>query len=430
VRARRASTIRFLLAVALLSACAGTTPPAPARDRCGLADRPWQAALPQVRAEARAWLRLAEVRVEKVYDAAPANTGRRLQFPPGARPRALVSYGDAGPGDPLRDRSFLYDDALALLWLTATGDQEAARDLAATLLALQSEDGTWGFSFSVADGFYNAAYVRAGAVAWVAHALAVYARRFRDVAADIAATRGARALLQARRPDGPAAPGLVEGGRGRWSPDERSFFPGFRLRAAITEHQLDAQMALAQLAPAAADDLAQRIVASLWLQGEGRFAVAADESGPDPGRALDAAGGWGALWLASRGDLARARRSLKYTVAAFATRGSDVPGFRPYLDPVDGPLSAMEPDLVFVEGTLGVGLAAHRLGERTVAEAALETAVRLACRYGPGVPYANRPAHGFPVRPAAAPTLWFLFLDHELNGGGTTAVFPAAGGGS
>jgi hypothetical protein len=406
-----------------LTACAARQDRGRLPDRCALGDRSWREALPRIRDEARRWLRLAPLRSERMYDAAPVKEIRRLRFAPGSHPRAVISFADAEPGDPVRNRSFLYDDALALLWLTAAGDENQARDLAAALVALQNDDGTWGFSVSVEEGFYNAGYVRMGTVAWVTHALAHYARRFVDPPAGAAAERGGRALLAARRADAPAGAGLVEGGRGRYSQDERSFFPDFRLRAAITEHQFDAQMALATVATEDGERLADRILSTSWLPGEGRFAVAVDDAGPDPARALDAAGGWGALWLLSRHEVERARRSLAYTVEAFAAHGADVAGFRPYLDPVDGPLSALEPDLVFVEGTLGVGLAAHRLGQRALAEQALETAVRLACRFGPGVPYANRPARGFPARPAVAPTVWFLFLDQELGGGAPAPIF-------
>ena len=77
-------------------------------------------------------------------------------------------------------------------------------------------------------------------------------------------------------------------------------------------------------------------------------------------RALDAAGGWGALWLEARGDLPRARRSLSYTVNAFVAKQASLSGYRPYLDPVDGPATPLDTDLIFVEGSLGVALAAHR----------------------------------------------------------------------
>jgi hypothetical protein len=426
VRGRRSSSI---LALALSLALAGLTftacaarQPVDLAGGCGTtaAER-----LDSARTQAERWLRLTDVTPRPLYDA-PAAPPPSVRLPAdGVRRLAVISYASVHPGSPLHGRSFLYDDALALLWYGATGDEAAARGLAATLLALQNPDGTWGFVLGLRDGYYNASYVRAGTVAWVAHALAVHGRRFADPAASAAAMRGVRALQSRQRAAGAGA-GLVEGGRGRWAPDEKAFHPEFRLREAVTEHQLDLHMALASLQHPDAAVFSERILASLWLEPEGRFAVAAGDGGVDPARALDAAGAWGALWLLARGDVDRARRSLRYTVETFPARTQDLVGFRPQLDPIEGPLSALEVDLIFVEGTLGVGLAAHRLGEAAIAERALSTAVELACRYGPGVPYANRPARNFVVEPAAAPTFWFLFFERELRTGLTAPLWPPA----
>jgi hypothetical protein len=396
--------------------------------------------LQHIRAQAEGWVRVREVGALRLHDAAPAPLPTARFVTDGVRRLAVVSYPNVAARNPLAGRSFLYDDALALLWYAASGDEATARGLAATLLTLQSRDGTWGFVLGLDDGFYNASYVRAGTVAWVAHALAVYSRRFGDRAAEAAALRAVRAL-QARplaavpgggralvagsaEPEGTV--GLVEGGRGRWAPDEKTFFPGYRLTVAVTEHQLDLHMALTSLGRAEAARFGDHILQTLWLEAEGRFAVAAGDGGIDRRRALDAAGAWGALFLLSRGDVARARRSLRFTVASFGAEAAGLTGFRPHLDAVEGPLSALERDLIFVEGTLGVGLAGHRLGEPALAEQALTTAVELACRGGPGVPYANRPARGFVVEPAAAPTFWFLLLEREMRTGLTAPVWPPA----
>jgi hypothetical protein len=412
-------------------ACAGAVRTPGPSDRCGPAATPFAERLERVRIEAQAWLKLVEKQPARLYDApgapAPALRAARFSGTDAVLPLALVSYPGVGAESPLRGRSFLYDQALALLWFTWIGDEATARGLAATLVQLQQPDDSWGFAFGAVDGYYNASYVRSGAVAWATHALAHYARRYADRAAQAAADRAGRRFERVRRGDGPAgAPGLIEGGRGRWSPDEKTFFPDFRLRTAVTEHQLDVHMAWRTLQHPEVAALGQRILDTLWLDGEGRFAVAADDSGPDPARALDAAGGWGALWLLAQGDTERAGRSLRYTARAFAVTRPRLRGFRPYLDPVEGASTRPPPDLIFVEGTLGLGLAAHRLGESWLARATVEAAVELACQHGPGVPYADRPAPGFPVEPAAAPTLWFLFLEREMRTGMTAPLWPPA----
>ena len=424
-----ATALALALALALLvaSGCAERLPAASVAalppGRCA-GERSPEARRERVRVEAAAWLQLEPLTVERLYDAGPLGRVWSLPRAPRGRRLAVVSYADAAPDSPLRGRSFVYDDALALLWFTATGARETAEEIAATLVALQNPDGTWGFSFSVRDGFYNAGYVRTGTVAWAAHALAVYAGRWGDTGARAAAERAGQALLRGRRRDVPVGAGLIEGGRGRWSVDERTFYPEFRLPSAITEHQLDAHMALRSLAVPEAAPMTDSILSTLWLDREGRFAVAADNAGPDPARALDAAGGWGALWLLAQGDAARATRSLNFTLSAFpATTAPPLTGFRPYLDPVEGPRSALQPDLIFVEGSLGVALAAHRLNRPEMASTALQTAVELACLLGPGVPYANREAIGFPPVAAAAPTLWFLMVEREMRTGEQAPLF-------
>lgn len=394
------------------------------RPGCGPESRPG-AQLQAVRGQAEAWLTFVEYRPGPSYDAGPSRPTRQLRPVDGHRHLALLSYPGAPSSDPTSTRSYVYDDALGLLWLTVTGDEERARGLARTLVAIQNEDGTWGFSFGL-DGFYNAAYVRMGAVAWAAHALAIFAQRYPDPPAAAAAEKAAQAMLAARRQGAPAAPGLIEGGRGRWSPDQKQFLPDFRFRAAVTEHQLDAHMALVALKSVEADQLARQMLSTLWIEPEGRLAAAADNAGPDGSRVLDAAGGWGALWLESIGERARAKRSLEYSLRTFPATDGRYRGYRPYLDPVDGPTSAMDPDLIFVEGTLGVGLAALRLGDRATAEAVMSLAVQLGCDMGPGIPYANKNATNFPATPAAAPTLWFLFLEREMRTGERAPIWAGA----
>jgi hypothetical protein len=248
------------------------------------------------------------------------------------------------PGHPLEpylaDRSFVYDDALAMIALSLVGRRDEARAIGNTLTTLLTADSTLGFSFSLASpSFYNVRYVRAGTVAWAGYALALYdalthERRFTPYAQRIADR------LLASRIDAAGDPraGLVPGGRGAWRDHYRSFDPLHVAAYCATEHQIDAYFLLDALAGsdptgryrAAADQLGARIVDALWLPSEGRFAVAVTERGVVTDRALDAAGAWGALFLLARGDRARAERSLDYTLRTFTRRGSGLRGYAPY----------------------------------------------------------------------------------------------------
>ncbi len=339
----------------------------------------------------------------------------------GPRPAlAVLSYPEAEGS--LGKRSFVYDDALALLWFAWTGDEQTARGLAETLIYLQNADGSWGFSFSATNpDDYQASYVRSGAVAWAAHALGYYAERYGQPRAIRAARRGADFLERMRIGEDTAARGLVSAGRGT----PNTYAPtggGPPLRYAVSEHQFDAQIVLERFAPMGADRLAERMLEVLWLEDQGRFAVAASE-GVDRRRALDAAGAWGALWLLGRGDDARARRSFEYSVEQFRTEYDGMLGFRPYRDAIDGYDPELSDGHFFVEGTMSMGLAAHRLGDEDIADQVLQTGIELGCRGPMGLTYSNVEMPGFSTRAAAASTLWFLFLEREMRTGQTAPLF-------
>lgn len=380
-------------------------------------------------ARARDWIAVESYGPGTVYDE-PGGEPPRTLVREAARYAAVRSF----PGHPVLDgRAYVYDQALAILWFLQAGDTDTARAVGRTLVALQSDDGAFGFGFDVRSGYLNAAYRRNGTVAWAAHALGVLGREAGDAAAARAALKATDHLAAAVFSAGVYA-GLVGGGTGRW--DIRYdpmysavFYPGQPFDAAVTEHALDAAAAFRTVGDhARADALGERILSVLYRPGEGRFAVAALRTRIDAGRALDAAGGWGALWLHGKGRADDARRSLDYTTAAFAVQvAPGVRGFAPYLDEIDGPLAPTGYKLVFVEGSLGVGLAAHRLGRPDTADDALVLAAALSCVGGPGVPYATAEWRDFTTRPAAAPTLWFLMLEDERRTGRTAPLFAPGG---
>ena len=370
-----------------------------------------------------AWLALVEYLPREVYDAGPRAEARALARRDEARYLAVLSY--PGGGDRLSTRSFVYDNALALLWTSWTGRRAEAESVANTLILLQNDDGSWGFGFDVRDGFYNAAYVRNGAVAWVAWALSYHGRRDGHPEA-LAAAHRALGYLDAQRvrEEGAAHEGLIRLGRGQWVDDGTRFESGPAPDAAATEHQLDAAMAAHPLAPSLSRDLAKSLLQRGWIEAEGRFAQGLGPGRPDSRGALDAAGAWGALWLASRGDTARAERSLDWATAALSARHGGLVGWGPY---TEDPMRARGPwtgKLIFAEGSLSMGLAAARLGDHRLSQRALALGVALACLGGPGVPYANIDLPDFPTRPAAAPSLWFLFLEREWATGQQAPLFP------
>lgn len=338
--------------------------------------------------------------------------------------RGAVRSYRVPPGHPLEpylaDRSFVYDDALAVIALALTSRRDEARAVGDTLVALLTADASLGFSFSIASpSFYNVRYVRSGTVAWAGYALALYdaltgERRFTPVAQRIADR------LLASRIDAAGDPrnGLIPGGRGAWRDHYRSFDARHVASYCATEHQIDAYFLLDVLAAGdptgryrnAADQLAARVVEALWMPSEGRFAVAVTERGVASERALDAAGAWGALFLLARGDRERATRAIDYTLRTFARDGG---GFAPYAGAVDDYPGQDFSGTLFAEGSAGVALALLRAGRAREA-AEVSATLRTLQRDGDGgVVYAVPASEDFPDLPAAAPTAWLLFFELE-----------------
>ncbi len=338
---------------------------------------------------------------------------------------AVVSYpypsrfAGADPGfEQLAQRSFVYDDALAVLWLTHNGEVPKARRIALSLQALQRPDGCWGFSFTTqGDGFYNAGYIRAGTVAWAAYALVRYQAHSGDTA--FAGTIERALLWLQGQTD---SSGLVRGGRGRWI-DGDTFDPDYVADFVAMEHQIDVwflwqavlrhdpELADRLLLATAASRMTAAIDRQLWMRDDSRYGQGAHLGVLDDISALDAAGTWAALFDIARDRRDRAEGALRYVERAHAVQVAGWPGFRPYLP---GP-----PTTWFVEGSLARVLGWLRLGEHERAEHAFAPVVALACAGDVPLVYAPRWDTDFPLSPAAAPTLWFLLVGKELQGKGS-----------
>lgn len=378
----------------------------------------------------------------------------------------------------LARRSFVYDDALAVFVALQRGRLAEARRLGDALAALVSPSGTIGFSFDVTAGvtdgdaahgggpvFYDARYVRAGAVAWVGYALVRYDLAARDRRYLAVARRMARWLLARRVASEPAPPaafapagafegdsvrpaarenarasadaprdpraGLVLAGYGRWLDRYRRFDAAYVAAHAATEHQIDAYFflaALGRLDPSGGWDreaaaLADATVRALWLDDEGRFAIGAGPREAAREAALDAAGAWGTLLLLARGDRARAERALAYTLRTFATTVRGRRGFAPYAGPIPDYPGVDLSRTFFAEGTASMGVALLRMGRRAEAAEIAATLRALADETG-AVPYAFPPSDDFPDVPAAAPTAWLALLEAELAGASPTVFAP------
>ena len=324
---------------------------------------------------------------------------------------AVVSYPEpkrfaGGPSgfSRMKDRSFVYDNALSALVATALGRQADARALLNTLVVLQRSDGAWGFSFHIkGDGFYNQGYVRAGVVAWALYAMARYNQVFRDGRYRRSMRRAGAWLASHQDPNS----GLIRGGQGRWGHQNR-FEPNYLAQWVSTEHNVDAYFAL-RLAKRVDPDggwlsaglLANAIHDSLWISEQGRFARGMSPKGLDRVTSLDAAGSWSALFAFATGRVERAKQALTWIDQKLRFTTSTGPRWRPS--------DQVKRAVWFVEASVALALAHRRLGQPSQSTAVSRSLSSWACQAGLPLSYSDSWQRDYPKSPAVAPMAWWVF---------------------
>ena len=273
--------------------------------------------------------------------------------------------------------------------------------------------GSLSFSYDVYNGQVDQAYIRNGAMAWVAYAYGIYMERTADFSS---AALGLESMLsylftqQCTVAD--LRQNLIMLGWGRYQDPGYQYVPGPHTSAS-TEHNVDAYFAFdkaARVLPSAAQNLLDRglisqsqadslrntattasvkteevrtaILNQLWIPAaggvKGHFAQGATDSGLDTSLALDAAGSWAALFCHEVGDDAKAVECLEFIYEAFLLSGQQIlrssdpdsynqtyeqltpfEGFRTYADSSGG--YSGSPDAVWMEGTWGALAAYLRL---------------------------------------------------------------------
>ncbi|MFB3921607.1 MAG: hypothetical protein ACE145_07785 [Terriglobia bacterium] len=274
-------------------------------------------------------------------------------------------------------------------------------------------EGSLGFSYDVYNGQVDQAYIRNGAMAWVAYAYGIYIERTGDFAR---AALGLQSMLnylfsqQSAATD--ARQHLITLGWGRYEDPGYQYIPG-QLTAVSTEHNIDcyfafdkatrvlptaaqnlfdggsitaAQLATLRATAATAGTKAEEVRAAilnqLWIPAaggvKGHFAQGASSSGLDAAYALDASGAWAAMFAHEAGDDAKAVECLQFIFETFLLANQQIvkslqpedynqayeqltpfDGFKPYADSEGG--YSGSPDTVWAEGTWGALAALLRL---------------------------------------------------------------------
>ena len=267
------------------------------------------------------------------------------------------------------------------------------------------------FSYDVYNGQVDQAYIRTGALAWVAYAYAVYMAASLDTTPALYLERLLNFLLTLQSSDADLRNGLVYAGYGRYQDPGYQFVPGLE-NYVSTEHNVDAWFAFKRAAgilPTAAtallkagaitgaeaaslnataatvssvaDTIAAQLTANIYIApgaDAGHFAQGANSAGLDTAQALDAAGAWSALLCHALGDDAKATECLKFVYQKFYLPNQQIAlssaansynrayqqlqafsGFKPYNDSAGG--YSGSPASVWQEGTWGMILALLRL---------------------------------------------------------------------
>lgn len=267
------------------------------------------------------------------------------------------------------------------------------------------------FSYDVYNGQVDQAYVRAGSMAWVCYAYAIYMGLSLDYTPALALERMLSFLLTLRSADADLRSGLLYAGYGRYQDPGYEFVPGLQ-NYVSTEHNADAYFAFkraARILPTAAlqllkartitsaqaaslsatagtassvaDTIAAQLTANLYIapgRDPGHFAQGANAAGLDTSEALDASGTWSALLCHAIGDDVKAAECLKFVYQKFYLESQQIApsaaassynqayqqlqpfsGFKPYNDSAGG--YSGSPASVWQEGTWGMILALLRL---------------------------------------------------------------------
>lgn len=265
--------------------------------------------------------------------------------------------------------------------------------------------GSLSFSYDVYNGQVDQAYIRSGAMAWVAFAYGVYIERTGDYqTAALGLEDMLNFLFSLQSKAANLTKNLITLGWGKYEDPGYHYVPG-QILSVSTEHNVDCYMAFNQAArvlPTAAQklfnarlitqsqydalkttaaaaatkttQLVSAIMDQLWIPAagaaKGHFAQGASAAGLDTSLALDAAGYLAAVFAHEVGDDARAVSCLEFIYENFFVTNHQIlktsqtnsyneayeqltpfDGFKTYADSTGG--YSGSPDSIFIEGTWG-----------------------------------------------------------------------------
>jgi len=286
-----------------------------------------------------------------------------------------LSPGDPSYGTAFEDRSFVYDQAIALFAALGTGDEQLATTLVEGLLTLQQTStphkGGFVFASSQLTPDYRDVLIRTGAHAIATDALLAYIDAYpSSPRASLYKSRAVDALsfLDTTLSHSGTTTGLYTGGYGDYSGVGNSFNASTVISWASTEHNIDIWHAFTRASRvlgnesvdyrAKASSLQSTIDQKLFNASEARYNQGMTTSGEDTADPLDVHS-WGAIQQYAYGETERATSSL-VALNPFTFTQAGVTGYAAFYNSSEYPGALPN---VWFEGTFGVALAQLRIGD-------------------------------------------------------------------
>lgn len=358
-------------------------------------------------------------------------------------------------------RSSLYDNALSIIAFTMLHDFKRASQIIEALYRNVEEDGLLWFTYNTHNGWPDKedsswAISRNGASAWAGYAIVFYIQAvllskklkqntelkdYLQLAKDIADYILKWQVLDSNDPRF----GFVIGGVNKleliYDPEKKTVVEKFiegPTEWVSVEHNIDMYFFLRDLGKLSQDKkytmaseiMKKNLMARAWDQKTTQFVRGMRKGGPDRFLALDCAS-WGAIFLDTIGESEKAQKALKATnkyLILDASKKSS--GHKPYLSglvyeeqpevnsfyfPQNPEQTWKEMKMIWPEGSLGVAMAALKLGKLELAQK-IQKWMRNYQEKSGGFIYANQDLpFQFSTSPSVAGTAWYIMVSKSME---------------
>ena len=379
-----------------------------------------------------------------------------VPLPAPYRRKLILSYR-VPPGHPvypyLSGRSYIYDDALAVIAFTMTEHYQQAESILLALNRLSTKEGALWFGYNTHNSWpspkdHEGALQRTGATAWVGYSIVYYLQKrmeenenfllddplapklltFAETIAKFLIPKQILAKSDLRY-------GLITGGIGTYnlklSSDSKIItdeYDSNPVEWVSSEHNIDAYFFLRDLARITkkaiynkSSTLIRTGLIKIWDPNSGQFFRGIKKSqGIDRYLPLDTAS-WGAFFLKAIAEPHKANLSLAATDHFYATSGNTLKGYAPYYKetvyedarvnshyyPETPGMTWNKLRFIWGEGSFGVAAAFAKLGDRPRAFTIIEDIKDL--EVAGGIRYASQEIpYRFSTFPSVASTAWLV----------------------